>query len=285
MITIQAFLDMAKQDFKAARCLYERCLYPQAIFYLQQSVEKATKCMGLYHKIIAEEELEEIGHRSSEVYMKILRGFGDRIDRVYKLLEKFPQLWCSPPIKKHLPLRKEKLMNILNNYKKYIEKPSADLSEEKLETFLLDLKNLELDLKKLKVEKEKIGKLKQEFQEIANHICKTLSASPQSREKVISQLKSLTPELFAQLIESSIPGVICNTHLLSLSIILCPHAVSSRYPLPKRGFNPLKTYTETHPLVTKFDQLVDIMDRVLDEIPRVLSTDFEKMISSEPVSS
>ncbi|HEV2137527.1 MAG TPA: HEPN domain-containing protein [Nitrososphaerales archaeon] len=42
-----AFAEIAKKDLRASGVLYEENLFPQAIFELQQSVEKAVKAIGL----------------------------------------------------------------------------------------------------------------------------------------------------------------------------------------------------------------------------------------------
>lgn len=41
------FMEISKMDLAAAKCLYKSGLYSQAVFYLQQSVEKAAKSFGL----------------------------------------------------------------------------------------------------------------------------------------------------------------------------------------------------------------------------------------------
>lgn len=43
-------LNIAKSDLEASRVLYENQLYPQAIFYFQQNVEKANKSLALVIK-------------------------------------------------------------------------------------------------------------------------------------------------------------------------------------------------------------------------------------------
>ena len=50
------FLEIAKTDLKAAACLYEQALYPQAVFFLQQSVEKALIAFALIMKYISKED-------------------------------------------------------------------------------------------------------------------------------------------------------------------------------------------------------------------------------------
>lgn len=55
----ETLFEIARTDLEAAKCLFEQELYPQAVFYLQQSVEKATKSFGLLKDIIKEGEVKE----------------------------------------------------------------------------------------------------------------------------------------------------------------------------------------------------------------------------------
>jgi len=38
---------MAKKDLEAARLLYSKKVYAQAVFYLEQAIEKGTKALGV----------------------------------------------------------------------------------------------------------------------------------------------------------------------------------------------------------------------------------------------
>jgi len=57
MSNSEVFLEIAKMDLKAAKCLYDQALYPQAIFSLQQSVEKALIAFALIMKYILMNDL------------------------------------------------------------------------------------------------------------------------------------------------------------------------------------------------------------------------------------
>jgi len=41
------FLEIAQSDLRAAECLFKNGFYPQSLFFLQQSVEKATKTFSI----------------------------------------------------------------------------------------------------------------------------------------------------------------------------------------------------------------------------------------------
>ena len=58
------FLRVAKKDFEASKLLMKRDLYPQALFMLQQSLEKIAKAILLALGLASIEDLErEVGHK------------------------------------------------------------------------------------------------------------------------------------------------------------------------------------------------------------------------------
>lgn len=64
-------IDIAKSDLDASERLYEGGSYPQAVFYLEQSIEKTAKAFGLEVGIIEEEELQGLGHHHEEIFIQI----------------------------------------------------------------------------------------------------------------------------------------------------------------------------------------------------------------------
>jgi HEPN domain-containing protein len=66
----ETLFEIARTDLNAAKCLFDQEHYPQAVFYLQQSVEKATKSLAIDFDIIKEEEVIKVGHDPLKVYIK-----------------------------------------------------------------------------------------------------------------------------------------------------------------------------------------------------------------------
>jgi len=64
-------LDIAKSDLDASERLYEDGSYNQAVFYLEQSIEKTAKAFGLEVGIIEEEELQSLGHHHEKIFIQI----------------------------------------------------------------------------------------------------------------------------------------------------------------------------------------------------------------------
>ena len=65
----------AKQDLRAAKVLYENGLCPQAVYMLQQSVEKAVKSFGLMLGLVKSKRLREISHRTAYVLFSRTESF------------------------------------------------------------------------------------------------------------------------------------------------------------------------------------------------------------------
>lgn len=58
------YAEIAKNDFLAARTLYQKHLNAQAVYALQQSVEKSAKSFGLMMGILKINDLRSVSHRS-----------------------------------------------------------------------------------------------------------------------------------------------------------------------------------------------------------------------------
>jgi len=60
-----SFARIGNGDLRASKLLYGRRLYPQAVFYLQQSVEKSVKAVGLLLSLVKPDSgdlVREVGH-------------------------------------------------------------------------------------------------------------------------------------------------------------------------------------------------------------------------------
>lgn len=282
MNTKHVLLDIAERDLAAAESLFEKELYPQAVFYLQQAVEKATKSFGLHHNIISEDELEEIGHDSLEIYLKVVEGLKNKVKRFQELIKKLPKLKHTTLFKKYEDIGSEKFDEMLDKFEFYLKHSNRKISDKEMEEIISELINLETEIenKEIKVNKNEIENFKHLFQEVANTFAEE---HPELRENIKREMKkfeSLTPELMEEFAVSfSIPQAICNNHLLFLSLISCPHAISSRYPYPEHEHNPLMVYTVEHPIIKRFDRLTQITKGVLERMSKLFSKNVSEKLS------
>lgn len=79
-------LNDAKEDIKSSRLLFEGQIYSRSVFFLQQSVEKACKALGLALGFIKRQK--SIGHESPEVFIKMLED-DFSINHYLPLLEQY----------------------------------------------------------------------------------------------------------------------------------------------------------------------------------------------------
>ena len=70
-----ATLEIAIQNVKASRILYENGFYPEAAFFLQQGIEKGCKSFGFYYGIIRKSDVfdPDFRHKGMAVYEITLR--------------------------------------------------------------------------------------------------------------------------------------------------------------------------------------------------------------------
>jgi len=99
-----SFAKIGKADLRASNLLYGKKLYPQSIFYLQQSVEKSVKATGLLLSLVRptkEDLTREVGHAT--IFGILIR----RGDRLAQLRRNLGFLAASEPLKegKELLLR------------------------------------------------------------------------------------------------------------------------------------------------------------------------------------
>lgn len=69
---IEVYESKSKNDLKLAKIAYDIKDYGNALFHLQQSVEKTVKAYGLLLGVIKNPK-DEIGHKTPKVYLKMLR--------------------------------------------------------------------------------------------------------------------------------------------------------------------------------------------------------------------
>jgi HEPN domain-containing protein len=266
---------IACQDLKAAKHLYKGGFYPQAVFYLQQSVEKGLKSYSVSQGFIDEEESRrEISHKTLKIYEKNMKELRTRSIAQQEILQKTPQLAAAIESRISFTEFNAKLKELDHNLRK-MTKPDAKsfrLSDEEMKKALKSIQDIHRNTSRERKRTMKKAVTPSEFQlakrEFAEFLTITLSNQPIKLEKIIEELdRVFTKEYY----EKSMKEILCQIYipmevyssLFELSIILQPHAVA-RYPKP--GFNPVDFYTKNLPLVKFFPRLTDITDRILTQI-------------------
>jgi HEPN domain-containing protein len=113
---------IAQRDFEAAKVLFEKNLYANAVYTLHQSIEKAAKAILIKLGLIrTEEELRKrIGHEVSRNVLKLLEGVTTSL--ILEMLELFLQLSKDEAKSKCSSLVLDSLNLMYSFYKGYMSK-------------------------------------------------------------------------------------------------------------------------------------------------------------------
>ncbi|HEY9204559.1 MAG TPA: HEPN domain-containing protein [Candidatus Methanoperedens sp.] len=80
---IETLEQKSKYDIELAKMAYKLKDYGNALFHLQQAIEKATKAYGLYFGIIKDPQ-KEISHKTPKIFIKLLRlSWVDDLTNIY----------------------------------------------------------------------------------------------------------------------------------------------------------------------------------------------------------
>jgi PHD/YefM family antitoxin component YafN of YafNO toxin-antitoxin module len=269
------FLAIAQQDLKAARCLYREGCYPQAIFYLEQSVEKGLKSYSIASGIIDEKEAwREISHKTFKIYEKTTKIFKQRVVDAQENLKKIPNLEAFFRQRMSFPETIEQLDDTLEQIRllsKHDEK-ALYLTKEELKKNIKTLQDLNREAKRDKAKARSKPITPSEFRASKRFIIDMLEAAladqperlHQEKEEINRKFTFDTYEkLMKDVLSQFIPPVELFQSFFQISIILQPHAIA-RYP--DSNFNPVEFYTPDLPLIESFVKLADITERALNQV-------------------
>lgn len=264
----KSLFEIAKKDLKAAKCLYEKKLYPQSVFYLEQSVEKATKSFELLNKTIKKNDLIRISHNLFKMYGNLLSEHKKELDIIK---EKIPQF-------------EKNISKIGFDFEDYYR--GIDSSSTMMNSLSKDNRGI------LCIPKKEIRAIIKEIRNLESAEDKVISMSDteeieKSSIKIISEIFKLN-KLFPKEIKIAekelrkffksksnkrilMYVIYVNIALFLLSYILVPHAVITRYPDKEyyEEYNPLKIYNRNLPLIQLFNKLVEIVEKTLSKMERL----------------
>lgn len=267
-------LKIAKMDLRASRVLYENRLYPQSIFYFQQSVEKACKAYALLTNQVSEIELKKkISHDAIKIYegaikqqVIIFRFIKENIDKLPKLktMAIFRDLDAEGSLSE---------FEIALSEIEEIRKERDDLiciSTSEIHHFLREIEQIRKDMEKgrqdilkFKLTENNWNEMKSVLLEFYIYLLKLDSTQfeeikrdldkEDTRLSIEKSIKNSLELLFITL-SISVP-------LYYLTIVSLPHSTITRYP--DNGFTPTKIYTKGLPIVKLLPKLLEVQDTVL----------------------
>jgi len=226
-------LEMADKDLEAAKCLYDKELYPQSIFYLQQSVEKATKSFGLVIGIVDENELmNNIGHNPLKIHKRLIYIHTKSLEKINEGIEKAPKFKEFPLIKTtNLNKTSQETNESLNFFDDLVrEKNVSSHSKEEIGGWIKELNKLKAEVEELNGDLTTRSISNEEFNRVKQSILKLFDAlyeyNPQKIEKMRKELdNAITIDLVEEMIRvilSLKDAAYVLLSLLYLSIITRP---------------------------------------------------------------
>ena len=268
------FLAIAQQDLKAARCLDENNFYPQAVFYLEQSVEKGLKSFAIFAGIITEQETRHsISHQTMKIYSKTTVQFKERVDAIH----------TNPNLERMFEgiVNSSRLSTQLNGTLGFIQKVSKEnvgtisKADKRLRNYLVGLRKLHYEYNDLQDLIQQIAISQAEFRAfkkmLLNMVKRYLEEQPDEFKRVKKEIdEKLTYDYLVKSTKDSlsvlIPPMFIYSSFFYLSRLLAPHALL-RYP--DREFDPLEFYTPQLPLIQEFSQICSYSDATLSALDQL----------------
>ncbi|MFH2142683.1 MAG: HEPN domain-containing protein [Bacteroidota bacterium] len=257
-------LNIAQDDLKSSIILYEKGLYPQALFYFQQAVEKSNKAFALFNEIITPEELQnKIGHNTLNIYNIILKAQQQLIIDISAATNINPQLRnvqtinnvLSPETKRVIDKGLESLYNIKTNKKYIVNMTDRDIINIIQYLTPQSFTRLKPTNKIVNTIKTSIACSKKENIELLLAI----GSEEAKREATIiseTSLNTISDKRYKSIAKAFCKTMnkvpyLCHSLLVLYftSIITLPHSINTRYPDIKKSTNPKLLYTKSYPLI------------------------------------
>lgn len=289
----QVFFKLAVNDLQAAKHLLDGKFFPQSVFYLEQSVEKATKSFGIRFGLITEEEARtKIGHDAWKIHIKILDCAMEYARWFKGSLEQYPQLHEIEFVRRmetywDKAIGEEKTLNEL---KTLLFKPKRDeelkawlhkvrlatRTEEQLQKILAWLDNLDYlvrnTVESIKLSEEDVKKIKEYAKPFLQQSLYAISGRYQPFAERVKESFKLLDEKESKLLcefalKFALKSTFCIGSLFCLSILFVPHVTTSRYPgeYPDEA-DPLEAYSEDTALIRMMSRFIKATERLLETL-------------------
>ncbi|MFA7381639.1 MAG: hypothetical protein WC150_14370 [Bacteroidia bacterium] len=256
------FLSVSCSHLEASKLLNENKFYPQSIYFLQQSVEMASKSYSLFSNDLKEEELKtKINHKSQTAFKRIYQNSHNAFKEEWENIQKkFPNIDIE---KLEFYEYIQTTLKAGENLDEHFE--SENKNYDNLSESLLELENIIQEVTKEEtlslLENIDEVELKKVFEKIRNFI--TQFTNETISKELIQELEKIPLNVFKGHIRSVYAIVsfnfVASTILLKLSNHLSHLNFSTRYPNTKLKHNPILTFNSNHPLVTSFGRIYKLI--------------------------
>ena len=268
----EEFLKIAKKDLKATKILYENKLYAQALFYFEQSVEKANKVLALTSNKYSEKDMINFNHDVTRIYKDNFIEQKRRYENLSRNLSQISELNNTEFVK-----------NLdIESMKKECEESLRNLAEIQTERnnliFISTWEILEILAKMSGSDKEIKDSIKsvsnfilteKDWEEMKNDLFKQFENPNNINFTSLLQNEMDDSKLSIQELETGIKKFYMQMiHLMSilvylypLGILTLPHAVITRYP--KKDLSPMDIYNKKLPIIKHLPDLIEQHSKAL----------------------
>ena len=264
-------LEIAKTDLKAVEILYENKLYPQSLFYFQQSVEKTNKCLAMLTGNLEETELKRIGHVPTRIVTSQVASEKEKVRKFIEILSKYPKL--------------RKLRMFRNyNFDKYLRELGKSLLQlQKLEKkkdeivfipkrqlqFIITYLEKERKTKLKPITKFKIMKIKKIILQDLASIRELNPAKIDTERQRVEEIDSTDlVNIMKEIQKFLIHFIPTYVSLVYLAIVTLPHSSCTRYP--ENVIIPNKFYVAKLPIIELLPKFMRIQSACLGDVEELV---------------
>jgi len=261
----EEFLKIAKKDLEATKILYENKLYAQALFYFEQSVEKANKGFALTSNKYSEKDMLDFNHDVTRIYKDNIIEQKRRYENLSRNLNQISELNNTEFVKNFdIESKKKECEESLRNLAE-IQTGRNDLifiSTCEIRDILTEISENDKEMKDSIKSVSNFRLTENDWEEMKNDIFKQFE-NPNNNNFASSLQKEMDDsKLNIQELETGIKKMYLQMiHLMSvffylypLGILTLPHAVIARYP--KEDKSPMDIYNQKLPIIKHLPDLI-----------------------------
>lgn len=259
----EEYLKIAKKDLEATKILYENKLYAQALFYFEQSVEKANKGFALTSNKYSEKYMIKVNHDVTKIYKDIIIEQKRRYENLSRNLNQISELnntdftknfdieskkkECEESLRNLAEIQTERNnLNSILEIRHILEEIRVNNEEMKgLEKIVSNFRLTENNWKEMKND---IFKLFENPDN--NNLASSLQKEMDDSKLNIQELETGIKKIYLQIIQS----ISVYIYLYPLGILTLTHAVITRYP--KEDMSPMDIYNQELPIIKHLPDLI-----------------------------
>jgi len=284
-VLAQNSLKNARADLKSAKVLYESECYPNAIYHLQQSLEKSWKSFGFYYGIITEgmaRSNDIIGHKGSKVCIRTIVAFKKVVGYTRREVKALKNLRETDTTDQTAVVLNEdliiqfdhgvdELITGLNNFTANEDKIRG-MPYDEMKKIIDPLMQLDSSLNETvqKLDDPQIkAEICEKIRDGSYKFWRPLVAGSPHADKILREClwEKLTDDVIVHLMKCTLRGVGVTGPLFPLAVITQVHEQTTRYGMDNHS--PDEIYTATHPMIQLFPQIHAISETTLNNLERL----------------